>query len=62
LPFRIPHRHPSALFHCLGTPGFVGLYQFNVTVPQIPDSDSVPLTLLLNGISTAQTLYTAVPQ
>jgi hypothetical protein len=37
---------------------FAGL---NVTVPQIPDSDLVPLTFTLNGIS-PQSLFTAVHQ
>jgi uncharacterized protein (TIGR03437 family) len=42
----------------------VGLYQFNVIVPGIPDSDAVPLnfTVNVNGTDTpgGQTLYTAV--
>jgi uncharacterized protein (TIGR03437 family) len=41
-------------------PGFVGLYQFNITVPQIANSDFVPLTFLLGGTAGSQTLYTAV--
>jgi len=41
-------------------PGFVGLYQFNVVVPLVPDSDLVPLTFTLGGASGSQTLYTAV--
>lgn len=41
-------------------PGAVGLYQFNVIVPDIPDSDSVPLTFTLDGNRGAQVLYTAV--
>jgi uncharacterized protein (TIGR03437 family) len=41
-------------------PGFVGLYQFNVTVPNIAPSDSVPLTFLLGGAKGSQTLYLAV--
>jgi uncharacterized protein (TIGR03437 family) len=43
-------------------PNYVGLYQFNVTVPNIPDSDAVPLTFNLGGTQGAQTLYTAVKQ
>jgi uncharacterized protein (TIGR03437 family) len=43
-------------------PGLVGLYQFNITVPQVPDSDLVPLTFTLGGAAGAQTLYTAVRQ
>lgn len=41
-------------------PGFVGLYQFDVVVPAIPDSDSVPLTFNLGGVAGTQTLYTSV--
>lgn len=41
-------------------PGAVGLYQFNVTVPVIPDNDAVPLSFTLGGVSGTQTLYTAV--
>jgi uncharacterized protein (TIGR03437 family) len=41
-------------------PGYVGLYQFNLVVPQVPDDDLVPLTFTLGGAPGAQTLYTAV--
>jgi uncharacterized protein (TIGR03437 family) len=41
-------------------PGFVGLYQFDIVVPAVPDSDLVPLTLNLGGVPGTQTLYTAV--
>lgn len=40
--------------------GAVGLYQFNVVVPQIAPSDRVPVTFTLGGTSGTQTLYTAV--
>jgi uncharacterized protein (TIGR03437 family) len=40
--------------------GFVGLYQINVTVPDVPDSDAVPLTFTLNGVPGSATVYTAV--
>ncbi|HEY1219591.1 MAG: SBBP repeat-containing protein [Bryobacteraceae bacterium] len=43
-------------------PDYVGLYQFNVTVPQVPDNDLVPLTFTLGGVPGTQTLYTAVHQ
>jgi uncharacterized protein (TIGR03437 family) len=42
--------------------GFVGLYQFNVQVPQIGDNDAVPLTFTLGGTAGTQTLYVAVHQ
>ena len=43
-------------------PGAVGLYQFNVVVPSVPDSDLVPLTFNLGGVAGTQTLYVAVHQ
>ena len=36
------------------------LYQFNITVPNVASGNSVPLTLILNGVASAQTLYIAV--
>jgi uncharacterized protein (TIGR03437 family) len=41
-------------------PTFVGLYQFNVVVPNVANSDLVPLTFKLNGASGSQTLFIAV--
>lgn len=41
-------------------PSFVGLYQFNVTVPTVANSDLVPLSFKLNGAAGAQTLFIAV--
>jgi len=38
----------------------VGLYQFNVTVPAIAPSDTVPLTFTLGGITGNQKLFIAV--
>jgi uncharacterized protein (TIGR03437 family) len=44
-------------------PGFVGLYQFDVVVPQVPDNSLVPLTFNLAGaLNGAQTLYIPVHQ
>lgn len=42
------------------TPSFVGLYQFNVVIPQVSASDKTPLTFTLNGTPGAQTLYLAI--
>jgi uncharacterized protein (TIGR03437 family) len=39
------------------TPGVVGLYQFNVVVPNIPASDTTPLAFTVNGTPGAQTLF-----
>jgi uncharacterized protein (TIGR03437 family) len=41
-------------------PGAVGLYQFNVVVPNIGNSDAIPLTFTLGNGTGAQTLFTAV--
>jgi len=41
-------------------PGAVGLYQFNVVVPNVAASDIVPVTFTLGGTAGTQTLYTAV--
>ena len=43
-------------------PGFIGLYQFNVVVPAVADSNLVPFTFNLAGVAGTQTLYTAVHQ
>jgi uncharacterized protein (TIGR03437 family) len=43
-------------------PGYVGLYQFDVVVPPVPDNDLVPLTINLAGMPGGQTLYIAVHQ
>jgi uncharacterized protein (TIGR03437 family) len=46
------------------TSQFIGLYQFNVIVPNVPNNDAVPLTFTVNVNGTdvpgTQTLYTAV--
>jgi len=44
------------------TPDSVGLYQFNVVVPALPDNNLVPITFNLGGLPGTQTLYTAVHQ
>jgi len=43
-------------------PGFVGLYQFDVVVPQVSDNLLTPLTFNLGGVPGTQTLYIAVQQ
>jgi uncharacterized protein (TIGR03437 family) len=40
--------------------GFVGLYQINVFVPNLPDGTAIPLTYTLNGVPASTTLYLAV--
>jgi uncharacterized protein (TIGR03437 family) len=39
------------------TPQLVGLYAFNVVIPNIPANNSTPLTFSLNGTPGTQTLY-----
>jgi len=41
-------------------PGYVGLYQFNVVVPDVSSSNLVALTFTLGGTAGAQALYIAV--
>ena len=41
-------------------PGYVGLYQFNVVVPNVAASDSVPLTFTLGGAPGPQNLVIAI--
>jgi uncharacterized protein (TIGR03437 family) len=38
----------------------VGLYQFNIVVPNIPSDDAATVTLSLGGQAGTQTLYTSV--
>ena len=41
-------------------PGFVGLYQFNVTVPSVPASDTTPVAFTLGGTAGLQALVLAI--
>jgi len=41
-------------------PEYVGLYQFNVVVPNIAANDLTPVTFTLGGVPGTQTLYTAI--
>jgi uncharacterized protein (TIGR03437 family) len=51
---------PAATTYAGLAPGSTGLYQFNVIVPDVPDSPAVPLTFTLEGVSGTQTLFLAV--
>ncbi len=53
---------PAQLVYAGLAPNLVGLYQFNLTVPVVPDDDLVPLTFNLGGVAGTQTLFTAVQQ
>jgi uncharacterized protein (TIGR03437 family) len=41
-------------------PSAIGLYQFNVVVPNVPPSDTTPLGFTLGGVSGTQTLFIPV--
>ena len=51
---------PATVSYSGLAPNYVGLYQFNVVVPNIAASDAVPLTFTLDGAAGTQTLYIAV--
>ena len=51
---------PATLAYAGLAPGYVGLYQFNVVVPNVPAGNAVPVTFSLNGVPGAQTLFTAI--
>jgi uncharacterized protein (TIGR03437 family) len=53
---------PAQVTYAGLSPGYLGLYQFNIVVPAVPDSNLVPLTFSLNGAAGVQKLYTAVHQ
>ncbi len=42
------------------SPGFVGLYQFNVAVPNVSDGDLTPLNFTLGGTQGGQTMFISV--
>jgi uncharacterized protein (TIGR03437 family) len=41
-------------------PSAIGLYQFNVVVPNVPSSDTTPLSFSVAGVPGAQTLFIAI--
>ena len=51
---------PATVSYAGLAPGTVGLYQFNVVVPNTAASDAVPLTFTLGSSTGQQVLYTAV--
>ncbi len=42
------------------TKGFIGLYQFNIVVPNVAANAAVPVTFSLGGVSGTQTLFIAI--
>jgi uncharacterized protein (TIGR03437 family) len=51
---------PASLMYKGLAPDLVGVYQFNVVVPEMADSDAVPFTFMLGGQGGTQTLWIAV--
>ena len=51
---------PATLTYLGLAPSAVGLYQFNVVVPNVTASDAMPLIFKLGGVSGTQTLFIAV--
>ena len=51
---------PATLSYQGLAPNLTGLYQFNVVVPDVPDSLAVPITFTLAGRAGTQRLYVAV--
>jgi len=51
---------PATVTYAGLAPGYLGLYQFNVVVPNVAASDSVPFTFSLNGTAGSQNLVIAV--
>ena len=51
---------PATVNYAGLVPGYVGLYQFNVVVPNVPANDLTPVTFTLGGVAGKQTLYTAI--
>ena len=61
--FPEPERPSSATLSYQGlAANFVGLYQFNVVVPNIANNDLAPVGTSLNGAAGPQTLFLAVKQ
>jgi uncharacterized protein (TIGR03437 family) len=51
---------PANVTYAGFAPGYVGLYQFNVVVPNVAASDAVPLTFTLGGTNGPQNLVIAI--
>jgi uncharacterized protein (TIGR03437 family) len=51
---------PATVLYAGVAPSFTGLYQFNVTVPNAPAGDTIPVTFSLGGAPSPQILNIAV--
>jgi uncharacterized protein (TIGR03437 family) len=51
---------PAQVNYAILWPGYVGLYFFEVVVPNVAANDLTPVTFTLGGVPGTQTLYTAI--
>jgi uncharacterized protein (TIGR03437 family) len=51
---------PATVTYAGLAPNYVGLYQFNVVVPNVAASDTVPFTFSLNGTASTQNMLIAI--
>jgi uncharacterized protein (TIGR03437 family) len=51
---------PAGVLYAGLAPNFVGLYQFNITVPPGITGNTVPVTVTVDGVTLTQTLVTAI--
>ena len=51
---------PAQVTYAGLTPSIVGLYQFNIVVPNVPASDTAPFVFTLNGTPGAQNMVIPV--
>ena len=50
---------PASLAYKGLSPGYIGLYQFNIVVPNIGNGDA-QISVILNGVALPQTLYLTI--
>jgi uncharacterized protein (TIGR03437 family) len=61
LPFDVRFGNTAATVSYFGlAPSYVGLYQFNVAVPNVTANNAVPISFSLDNVKGSQTLYIAV--
>jgi len=53
-------QNPAQLTYVGLAPGLVGVYQFNVVVPETASNDAAPVEFILGGAKGQQTLYIAI--
>lgn len=53
---------PATVAYSALAPSYIGLYQLNIVVPNVPANDLTPLTFSLGGIPGTQTLYLPIGQ